>query len=257
MKILARAYCWWNPFDKDIEDLVSNCTTCQSNRPDPTAVPVHCWLLPNKVFERVHADYAGPFMGKYLFVLVDALSKWPEVHIVNNMTAETTVRLCGEIFSRFGLPRVFVSDYGTQFTSREFKQFLKNNGIVHKQGAPYHPATHGQAERFVQTVKNKLKAKGCQQKSLHHILSTILMAYRRAMHPATKESPAMMMFGRQIQSRLDLMLPLTTTENTEYVRTIKSFAVGERVAVRDYLASDKRRFGKVVEPQANCTITWC
>ncbi|XP_036340714.1 uncharacterized protein K02A2.6-like [Rhagoletis pomonella] len=117
MKILARAYCWWNQLDKDIEDLVSNCTTCQSNRPDPTAVPVHCWLPPNKVFERVHADYAGPFMGKYLFVLVDALSKWPEVHIVNNMTAETTVRLCEEIFSRFGLPRVFVSDYGTQFTS--------------------------------------------------------------------------------------------------------------------------------------------
>ncbi|KAK2578334.1 hypothetical protein KPH14_001330 [Odynerus spinipes] len=41
----------------------------------------------------------------------------------------------------------------------EFAQFLKANGIRHKTTAPFHPATNGQAERFVQTVKLALRKK--------------------------------------------------------------------------------------------------
>ena len=42
---------------------------------------------------------------------------------------------------------------GTQFTSQEFEEFLKLNGIQHYRSAPYHPATYGEAERVVQTFK--------------------------------------------------------------------------------------------------------
>lgn len=91
-------------------------------------------------------------MGKYFFVLVDAYSKWPEVHIVSNMSTDTTIQKCREIFASFGIPKIFVSDHGRQFDSAEFKNFLKANGILHKQGAPYHPATNGQAERYIQTI---------------------------------------------------------------------------------------------------------
>ncbi|XP_055917973.1 uncharacterized protein LOC129950156 [Eupeodes corollae] len=137
--------------------MVSNCHLCQSTRPDPRKeFPIHCWVTPRNFFERVHADFAGPFMGKYLFVLVDAFSKWPEVHIISSITAHITIHICEQIFAAFGIPKIFVGDHGTQFNSKEFQLFLKRNGMVHKQGAPYHPAiTNWLAERFIQTIKKK------------------------------------------------------------------------------------------------------
>lgn len=38
-------------------------------------------------------------------------------------------------------------------------------------------------------------------------LAQILLAYRRTIHTATGKSTEMLMLGRQIQSRLDLLLP--------------------------------------------------
>lgn len=46
-----------------------------------------------------------------------------------------------------------VSNNGMAFTSTEFLDFMKENAIKHIQSALFHPATNGQAERMVQTMK--------------------------------------------------------------------------------------------------------
>lgn len=246
MKSLARGYCWWPKMDMDIELLVSNCKLCQGVRPEERKVFTHHWVAPNGPFERVHADFAGPIHGQYLFILVDAYTKWPEVHVFNNITSETTITKCREIFATFGIPHCFVSDWGTQFTSHEFYNFLKNNGIQHKKGAPYHPATNGQAERYVQTVKDKLKTISCPKNEFRTQIAKILFAYRRAIHSTTGKSPAMMMFGRQIRNRLDLMIPNQHTKPDQKQPDVnKQFESNDRVAVRDYLSKDKWQFGIV------------
>jgi transposase InsO family protein len=57
------------------------------------------------------------------------------------------------VSARNGLPEQLVSDNGPQFTAAEFQLFLKKNGVKHITSAPYHPATNGLAERFIQTLK--------------------------------------------------------------------------------------------------------
>ena len=65
-----------------------------------------------------------------------------------------------------------VSDNGPQFTSQEFKEFLRTNGIRHILTAPYHPSSNGAAERFVRTFKEVMhKNKG---RSLHDQLMHFL-----------------------------------------------------------------------------------
>lgn len=65
-----------------------------------------------------------------------------------------------------------------------------------------------------------------------------------SIHAATGKSPSIEMFGRQINSRLDLLLP--QNNNYSYVATtIKTFFVCERVAVRDYIYKIKWRFGVI------------
>lgn len=72
--------------------------------------------------------------------------------------------------------------------SEEFKNFLKNRGIINVQ--PYKPATNGQAERFIQTLKNALKRANANESNIAIKLEQFLLQYRAAPHASTKMSPA-------------------------------------------------------------------
>lgn len=57
----------------------------------------------------------------------------------------------------FWITAQLVSNNGPQLVSQEMTGFLQANGVQHIKSAPYHPATNGLAERFVQTMKHALK----------------------------------------------------------------------------------------------------
>ena len=81
--------------------------------------------------------------------LVDAHSKWGEVIDVPTTNVTKTIEVLRQLFARFGLPSQLVSDNGPQFVSKEFEQFMKSNGIKHTKSTFNHPASNGEAERFV------------------------------------------------------------------------------------------------------------
>ncbi|XP_018329630.1 uncharacterized protein K02A2.6-like [Agrilus planipennis] len=246
MKGLARSYCWWYGINKDIENLVSSCSNCQSQLTNPSKVEPHIWEPAVAPFERVHIDHAGPYMGHTFFLLIDAYSKWPEVHIVKNMLAETTILVCKKIFSVYGSPCILVSDNARTFVSSGFEKFLCEHGVYHRLPAPYHPATNAQAERFVQTIKKAL-AKIPAKSNIQYELQEILTQYRNMPHAQTGLSPAEMVFNRKIRGRLDLLkqtrVPKRKDCNIE--KDSGTFKEGERVIARGYVGKSKWKFGIV------------
>ena len=102
-------------------------------------------------------DYAGPFEGKMILILIDAHSKWVEAICTHGSTSTVVIDKLRTLFARFGLPETIVTDNGTCFVSAEFETFLSRNGIKHLTSAPYHPSSNGLAERAVQLVKRGLK----------------------------------------------------------------------------------------------------
>ena len=93
MKGIARSYFWWPGVDADIESLAKSCSSCQEDKPNPPASPLHSWAWPATPWDRVHVDFASPFQGKMFLIPVDAHSKWPEVYKATLTTAEHTVKL--------------------------------------------------------------------------------------------------------------------------------------------------------------------
>lgn len=83
--------------------------------------------------------------------MMDAHSRWMEIHVTNTASLMATIELLCRSFATLGLPEVVVSDNGTAFTSLEFTEFTKRNGIHHVRTPPYHPASNGLVERAVQT----------------------------------------------------------------------------------------------------------
>ena len=154
MKSLARGHVWWPSIDKDIDDCVHGCTACQEVKTTEPLAPLHPWVWPGRPWQRGHVDFAGPINGKMFILLVDAHSKWPEVFEMSNTTSQKTIEILRQAYK---LPEHIVSDNGPQFISREFAEFMAKNGIKHIRSAPYHPATNGQVERFVQTFKRAMK----------------------------------------------------------------------------------------------------
>ena len=72
MKSLACGYMWWPGIDADMEDEVRKCHTCQSEQKSPLLAPVQLWQWPDHLWDCVHIDYAGPFMGKMFLLPIDA-----------------------------------------------------------------------------------------------------------------------------------------------------------------------------------------
>ena len=79
MKSLARTHVWWPKIDQQIEERVRECTSCQSIRNRPSPALLHPWSWPSQPWQRIHVDFAGPLLGTYFLVVVDAHSKWLEI----------------------------------------------------------------------------------------------------------------------------------------------------------------------------------
>ena len=203
MKQLARSVVYWPRIDADIEEMCRKCTSCAEHQNNPPKFANHPWMLPERPWSRIHIDHAVNFMGKNWLVMVDSYSKYPCIHPTSSITARTRMDLLEEDFAHFGYPPTLVTDNAPTFTSEEFQEFLRERGILHIRGAPYHPATNGLAERLVQTFKQSLiKSRlPCSQ-----ALQEFLIQYRRTLLESGL-SPSELLNGRQLQGKLDALLP--------------------------------------------------
>lgn len=272
-KSLARSYFWWPKLDKDIEQLIKNCEPCQLTQASPEKSELIPWKPTDSVWERIHVDFAGPIKGNMLFILIDSFSKWVEVFKTKTSTSHFVIGKLRETFSRFGLVNTIVSDNGTQFTSAEFKEFTLINGINHILTAPGHPATNGQAENFVKTLKKSIYAnlKDKNPDEFDTILSRLLADYRSTKHCTTHESPFKLIFGREMKTRFSSFRPPLIKDKIvesqeKSIRNFKgkrntAFGSGQQVYIRDYRDPNKDGWTKAtikdkIGPRTyNCIIT--
>ena len=246
MKGLARCYLWWPGLDADIEEKIKDCERCQSVRNIPAEAPMHPWISPTRVWQRVHIDFAEKNKQMFL-VLIDSHSKWIEVFPMTSTTSTKTIECLRSCFASYGIPEQLVSDNGPQFTSDEFKRFTTTSGIKHTLVPAYHPSSNGAAERSVQILKRRLE-KVCDgvQGLLNHRLANFLLLYRSTPHTTTGRSPAELFLKRQPSTRFSCLKPLLaqTVEDKQEIqrqqhdktasRETRIFHGGDRVGVRSF-----------------------
>ena len=173
----------------------------------------------------------------------------------NSTTSLATIEALRKSFSTFGLPETIVSDNATTFTSSEFSEFVKKNGIRHIFTPPYHPASNGLVERAVQTFKEGMRRN--KEGSLNTRLSRFLFRYRLTPHSTTGVPPSELMFGRKLRSPLDLLKPsIGSTVRQAQDRQKKAqdshasprtVGVGDNVYARNYREGLRWLPGRVVQ----------
>ena len=211
-KSRLREAVWWPNIEKDVEQFVKSCTSCimadKSCR--PAIPPVKPIPYPSKPWEKLSIDIIGELHGcpqshRFVIVLIDLHSKWPEIKPVTTITSSAVITFLSDMFTRWGLPREIISDNGKQFTSREFEDFLSGLGIKHCKTALYHPQSNGAVERFNRVLKEGLRGGKSSNQPIEVTLRSILASYLSIPHSTTGVSPAELMIGRQLRTPLDLL----------------------------------------------------
>ncbi|XP_060810604.1 uncharacterized protein K02A2.6-like [Amyelois transitella] len=235
----ARSRMWWPGIDGDIERWVGACAACVAARGAPPRDPPAPWPAAARPWQRIHIDYMTIGQRVYL-VVVDSHSKWLECLYMHNGTSTTAlITKLKVLFATFGIPDVLVSDNDTKINSLKFRSFCSANGIKYMTSPIYHPPSNGQAENSVRTCKKMLKCILKENLSLceiqEHLLG-YLFNYRNAVHCTTGETPAKLMFGRKLRTRLDLILPSEREHSSVPVPGRRSFGIGDKVWCRWYSA---------------------
>lgn len=156
-KSLMRSYVWWPNIDSDVEEMCKQCVICSAESQAAPRVLPQPWPYHTQPWSKIHIDFLGPLNGKTFLVLIDSTTKWLEIMEMYRTNASSVIKNLRSTFAHFGLPIEVVSDQGPPFTSSEFREFLKINGIRQSFSPTYHPSSNGAAENAVKICKRAIK----------------------------------------------------------------------------------------------------
>ncbi|KAL6323214.1 hypothetical protein AAG906_029221 [Vitis piasezkii] len=161
MKVLQSGFTWPSLF-KDAHIMCRSCDRCQrlGKLTKRNQMPINPIIIVD-LFDVWGIDFMGPFPmsfgNSYILVGVDYVSKWVEAIPCKHNDHRVVLKFLKEnIFSRFGVPKVIISDGGTHFCNKPFETLLAKYGVKHKVATPYHPQTSRQAELANREIKNIL-----------------------------------------------------------------------------------------------------
>ncbi|XP_043063527.1 uncharacterized protein K02A2.6-like [Drosophila ficusphila] len=242
MKQLARQHVWWPTIDEDIKSLAQSCSICKCNNPAPPR-EYQSWPAATTAWERIHIDFAGPIFDAMWLICVDAFSQFPFVIQMSSTKTANTIAGLSSIFAIEGYPKTMVSDNGPQLTADAFEEFYKLHGIKHITTAPFHPASNGLAERFVQTFKFAVKKNLQDGIPLRVAVTKYLSSYRFTPN-AQGKTPAELIHGRPVRTVLSQLFE----KPVEAKQTNTKYIPNQMVYARNYSRGEKWIEGIIDRP---------
>ena len=178
---------------------------CRTFQPPLAPIPV------GGPFHQVAVDLQLPLTANgnsYVAVFMDYLMKWSEAFAIPDQKADTTARLYVEnIVCRHGIPEALLSDRGANFLSCLMLEICRPLGVKKINTSGYHPQSDGLVEKFNSTLISMI-AKSCDvcNSDWNVRLPYLLFAYRVSAQESTRESPFVLLYGRDTRIPTETVL---------------------------------------------------
>ena len=243
-KLRARETVYWPGINKQIEQLITQCETCQKYQNNQSEEPMLKHSTPDTPWTKVATDlFHITSCNKHYLIIIDYTSKFFEVVEIPDCQTSTVIEHMKQIFSRMGIPQEVISDNGPEYSSYEFKNFSKIWNFKHTTTSPTYPQSNGCVERMIQTVKRTIK-KCCECDEDLHLG---LLALRTTPLTANSSDPASILYNRQMRNNLpsmprrkDIILPTRDFSMYQNKRELKPLEEGDKVRIHDRLGWTKK-----------------
>jgi transposase InsO family protein len=104
-----------------------------------------------EVFDKWAIDFVGRINpptkrsgARYNITATKYLTRWTEAIPVKDWNTKTTTHLLfKQVITRFGCPRILMSDQGTHFIDNTIKAMTEEFEVYHQKSTPYHPQANG------------------------------------------------------------------------------------------------------------------
>ena len=238
---LLRQTCWFPGMNKLVGDYVSSCLACNAASHHNPPVPLEPNFLPDRPWQKLHADFKGPIAGSYYaHIFIDQYSKYPEVDIVKSTSFKKLKPAMDRVFATHGIPETLSTDNGPPYSGDEFKAYAKRLGFELTPVTPDDPQSNGFAENFVKSICKLIHTAAAENKDPKEELYTFLLQYRATPHSTTELSPAEMLFGRKINTKLPHVHSGEETKQQKQTRIIH-----DNKKIQQKHAFDKRHNAKL------------
>ena len=128
--LLARFY--WPGIIHEVSQHCKSCGTCQKSAGPRNIKQAHLVPLPiiGEPFQRIAMDIVGPLIrsksgNKYILVICDYSTRYPEAVPLKNIEAETIAEELRKFFPWMGVPQEILTDQGSNFTSQLPKEVYR------------------------------------------------------------------------------------------------------------------------------------
>lgn len=204
---------YWPGYFQDVKNYVASCNSCVARRgfkPKQKA-PLQHIPVAERPFQKVAIDAVGPLVmsrngNKWILVLSDYFTRWPEAYPVSDITSKTVAKVLVDFISRHGIMEILYSDRGSNFISEAILEVCQTLGIKKQQTVSYNPQGNGVVEKLNATLVNSLSHLVNKNQSdwCEHI-PIALFAHRTNCHSALQDSPAFVTYGRDLRTPVDLL----------------------------------------------------
>ena len=154
MKLRVLETVYWPRTNKDVLKQFQSCKTCIKYSKSQRSEPLQSHPTREVPWHTVATDLFETKNSKYLLI-VDYYSRFPVLHKLGSTMSKVLVQEMKAVFAKLGVPNIIISDGGPQYTSAEFKDFMKH-WQLNRVSSPRNPQSNGMAEHCVETMKASL-----------------------------------------------------------------------------------------------------
>lgn len=186
-----------------IREYVRRCETCKEAKANYRNMqqPMEANVSFERPFQKVYVDFLGPYVrskanNSYIFIVLDHFTKYVLLKPMSKATSRNVIKfLMDDVFHKFGVPEVLMSDNGQQFVGKDFTNFLESYGVKQFKTGVYSPQAN-QSERVNQSILSAIRSYlKDDQRDWDQNLSSIECALRSSVHSSIGMTPYFALFG--------------------------------------------------------------
>ena len=198
---------YWNAIKIDVANYIICCDQCQHSHTsrlqkiDQNLHPIPIPIKPVLMFSIDLLKLKELEGYNYVITVIDYFMKYVEMGCFEQKSAiEVTTWIYDNIFCRYGVCDIHITDNRTEFVNAISKELYKRTGITHRLTSSFHPWVNGLVEHMNRTTTATLKK--IMQDGIHtqkdwpKLLSTVAWTVRSNMHKSTIYKPIHLLICR-------------------------------------------------------------